>query len=151
MTDSFDPVEAFLSGITSGVVRFTVGFLMILLGFAVSFLPSDWQVVFHTGLDFWGLATVGLLFWWGMYGAWFFGGLIAFIFMLVFVCAFAQDWNAKLSLFGVFACAVIYYLPITVGAGRWVWTVGISVGLGVLYWGGPWLFRRRQPSLEEDE
>lgn len=150
MTVLTDPVEAFFSGISSGVGRSLLGFLAIVAGFGVCFVSSGCDIEAST---IWGILTVGVLFWWGTYGGWFFLGLFSLVAMFAFVWSFAYDWNPKLSFFGVFVSAVVYYSPLTFSEGRWLYALGLCIGIGLCYWVLPYVLgrtirRRAQPDDE---
>lgn len=133
-----DPVEAFFSGIQSVVGRILLAFAAVLAGFGVCLVSAGWPT--DAG-NLWALLTVGGLFWWGMYGSWFFVGLLAFIGMFTFLWSFAYDWHSKLSFFGIFSSAVVYYSPLMSG-GQWLYGLGLWLGVSFCYWVLPYLLRR---------
>ena len=139
MTAIADPVDAFFSGIGSVVGRTLLALAAILVGFGVCVIASGWS---RETVSIWGILTVGVLFWWGTFGGWFFVGLLSFIGMFVFVLSFAYYWHSKFSFFGVFSAAVIYYSPLTFPEHRWLYALGICLGVSVCYWVLPYVLGR---------
>ena len=140
MTAMVDPVEAFLSGISSTVGRTLLSVLAILAGFGVCLVSKgDWHMEVST---IFGILTFGLLFYWGTFGGWFFIGLFSLIGIFVFMWSFAYDWRPKFSFFGVFTSAVIYYSPLAFSGDRLLYGIGICVGISFCYWVIPYAFYR---------
>ncbi len=139
MATLVDPVEAFFSGINSVVGRLLLAFAGVMAGFGVCLVSAGWPTNAGT---LWGLLTVGVLFWWGMYGGWFYVGLLAFIGIFAFLWSFAYDCYPKLSFFGLFNSAVIYYSPLTFAENRWLYALGLCLGVSFCYWVLPYLLRR---------
>ena len=139
MTTLTDPVEAFFSGIHSVVGRVLLAFGGVMAGFGVCLVSAGWPT---DAANLWALLTVGVLFWWGMYGGWFFVGLFALIGIFAFLWSFAYDYYPKLSFFGVFNAAVIYYSPLTFFEHRWLYALGLCLSVSFCYWVLPYLFRR---------
>jgi hypothetical protein len=134
-----DSVEGFFSGIRSSVGRLLLALLAILAGFGVCLVSSGWYTEAGT---IWGILTVGVLFWWATYGGWFLIGLLSFIGMFAFALSFVYDWHPKLSFFGVFASAVVYYSPLTFSEYRWLYVLGLCIGIGFCYWVLPYVLGR---------
>lgn len=126
-----DPIEGFLSGIGSSVVRSLLAIAAILAGFATCQISSAWG---RPAFSAWTFLSIGLLLWWGTYGAWFLIGLLSLIGMFVFHFAFIQDRSAKLSLFLAFTSGTIYFLPVTFEDQRWICTLCLYAGVTVFYW-----------------
>lgn len=134
-----DPVEAFLSGFSSGIARILLALAAILGGFAVCAASSSWD----TG-SMWllGVLGVGMVFWWGTYGGWFFLGLFSLISMFGFLWAFVHDRSAKFSFFALFTAAVVYASPLTFPDNRWSGALGIYLGAACCYWVVPYIAAR---------
>jgi len=135
-----DPLEAFLSGIGSVVGRTLLSFAAVAAGFGVCLIatgqPTDTA-------EFWGILLIGILFWWGAFGGWFFVGFLSLISMFVLICAFAYDWHPQGSLYGVFSAAVICYSPLTFPEQHWINALGIWTGVSLCYWAVPLAVSRR--------
>ena len=115
-----DPVDGLLSGLRSGVARTITALLAIFVGFAICYLSVGWTIEV---LWAWVGLGLGLIFWWGTFGGWFFVGLASLVLMLAFLWSFAQERAPKFSLFATFSFAVVYFLPLAFHAQRWVWTL----------------------------
>ncbi len=123
-----DPVEAFLAGISSGLVRALVGVVAIVLGFGVCILPipGSWH---GESFPVAAILTFTSIFRWASLGGWFFVGLCGLVGTFAFLHAFMLERAPKFSLFAVFTCAAVYLAPVTFSDGTW-----LSFGLSVSTW-----------------
>jgi len=136
-----DPVAGFFDGLGSGFTRTAFAFVAILAGAAVCYLSLGFDVEW-SALYLWAPLLIGLLFWWAVYGGWFFVGLSAFVLMFAFIWSFTQERAPKLSFFAVFSAATVYFAPICFEEHRWIRAIVIYSVCALLYWILPYAFLR---------
>lgn len=136
----FDPVDAFLSGISSVIVRALLAAGVILAACGLALLCSGW------GSDqpiVWFLLFPGAILLWGTHGGWIAVGLVAAVVCVASFVAFVREQRPKLSLFSTFSGAALYFAPVTFTGLHWLWLVGVYACLGACYWLIPILARAR--------
>ena len=133
-----DPVEGFLSGISSGVARLLLGIFAILAGFSIPYFSLGWNDDFLIG---WVLVPF-VIFIWGTYGLWFFIAPLLISLTFTFLLAFLHDRHPKTALFLTFTSATLYAAPLTIVEERWLRTLCIYLFLSSCYWFLPWIIAR---------
>ena len=139
-----DPVEAFFGGIRSVFGRTLAAALAIFAGYVLCTVGSSWGA--KTSLDIvavWALVAVWMIFEWVEQGVLFFIGFAALVTMFVCFGAFLYHYKTKTTFFALFTAATIYFSPLTFSYHNWVLPLCIYLGIGLCYWGIPYLLERR--------
>lgn len=127
-----DPISAYFTGISSTLGRSVIVLLAMIAGAVTS------------GMDTWLVAIYPIMvLWWLGYGSAAIIGFLSLMGTFLFAYSYLQDWYSKGSIFGVYFCTVVLFLPLRFGPdGEILSTVMIGAGVTTLYWVGPPLLGR---------
>jgi hypothetical protein len=107
----YDPIQAFLSGVTSTFARMllvVISFLLALTVYGIGQTEfSFWMVAFFP------FVTFGTIFAWGASGIFFPVGLLSIIGFLFLAWKFIDTADPKLLFLLLFTFAAIYFFPLT--------------------------------------
>jgi hypothetical protein len=122
MNARFDPVDAFLRGISSMGLRAPIALAAVLAGWMLNLAadPAHHEDGLGDAMAGVGLGSLAMIFAWASQGWPFIVGGSALLAGLIFTYRFIADEGGKLEWFFIFACFGLYFLPMNFTRIEWI-------------------------------